>query len=88
MIAKPKVWIQFGLVFVFICGLIALSKQFRDMDFALALFLKGCMVLSSIVLLWRVWRGDSPSATGGALSLFPPRARAWMLGETDGDKKS
>lgn len=88
MIAKPKVWMQFGLVFVVICVLIALSRVFREMDFALALFFKGLIVLSSIVLLWRMWRGDSSWVANGSLSLFPPRMRAWMLGETDDEKKS
>jgi hypothetical protein len=87
MIARPKVWMQFGLVFVVICALIALSRVLRDVDFALALLIKGFFILSSIVLLWRMWRGDPSWVANGSLSVFPPRMRAWMLGETD-DKKN
>jgi hypothetical protein len=83
MVAKPKVWIQFLLVLIVLCALIALSRRLPEMDFALALALKGLLIVASVMLLWRIWRRGGASTGNGWLSLLPRRAQRWVLGETD-----
>lgn len=59
----------------------------RDVDFALALALKAFLIVSSLVLLWRMWRKrDTADLSSGQLALLPPRWRRWVLGESKREK--
>lgn len=78
MVAKPKVWFQFALVLVAMYLVLALGQWLPRLDFAIALAMKGVLVVASVALLWRMSSGD-----GGLTGVWP----RWMFAESRRDEE-